>query len=161
MARKHSKGWVAMAAMPTNNIQPHPYISGLKGCGGCHRVGVKPEEEKKYSKYGMNCNSCHTRHVFSKAEAQKPQACQTATWASTTRSGRCGPLQARLDRALGTDPGAPRSADLPHARRRPRRKTAWLPGVRLPEDDAEWMGHRATILKGLQVLDPTASLPRV
>jgi hypothetical protein len=40
-------------------------------------VGVKPDEEKKYNKYGMGCNSCHTRHVFSKAEAQKPQACQT------------------------------------------------------------------------------------
>ncbi len=26
--------------------------------------------------------------------------------------------------------------------------------LRLPEPDAEWMGYRATILKGLQVLDP-------
>jgi len=33
--------------------------------------------------------------------------------------------------------------------------TAWgFLGLRLPEDDAEWMGYRATILKGLQVLDP-------
>jgi hypothetical protein len=27
--------------------------------------------------------------------------------------------------------------------------------VRLPEPDAEWMGYRATILKGMGVLDPT------
>jgi len=34
-------------------------------------------------------------------------------------------------------------------------KTAWgFLAVRLPEEDAEWMGYRATILKGLQVLDP-------
>jgi len=36
--------------------------------------------------------------------------------------------------------------------------TAWgFLGVRLPEDDAEWMGYRATILKGLQVLDPAGN----
>jgi hypothetical protein len=33
--------------------------------------------------------------------------------------------------------------------------TAWgFLALRLPEADAEWMGYRATILKGLQVLDP-------
>lgn len=33
--------------------------------------------------------------------------------------------------------------------------SAWgFLAVRLPEDDAEWMGYRATILKGLGVLDP-------
>jgi hypothetical protein len=33
--------------------------------------------------------------------------------------------------------------------------TAWgFLALRLPEPDAEWMGYRATILKGLQVLDP-------
>ena len=157
MAGKHSKGWVAMAAMPTNAIQPHPYISGLKGCGGCHRVGIKPEEEKKYNRYGMGCNACHTRHVFSKAEAAKPQACQTChmgfdhpqweMWSSskhgsialsTTDAGRAPVCQ--TCHMPGGDHGV---------------KTAWgFLAVRLPEDDAEWMGYRATILKGLQVLDP-------
>ncbi|MGW8323353.1 MAG: multiheme c-type cytochrome, partial [Thermodesulfobacteriota bacterium] len=33
--------------------------------------------------------------------------------------------------------------------------TSWgFLALRLPEDDAEWMGYRATILKGLHVLDP-------
>ncbi len=33
-------------------------------------------------------------------------------------------------------------------------RTPWgFLGVRLPEEDAEWMGYRATILKGLGVLD--------
>ena len=50
MGGKHSKGWVAMAAMPTNSLQPHPYISGLKGCGGCHRVGIKLLADPKTNK---------------------------------------------------------------------------------------------------------------
>jgi hypothetical protein len=165
MGGKHSKGWIAMAAMPTNSLQPHAYIEGLKGCGGCHRVGTKPEEAKKYSRYGMACNSCHTRHVFSKAEAQKPQACMTChmgfdhpqweMW-STSKHGAI---------ALSTDdPGrAPvcQTCHMPGGDHGV--KTAWgFLAVRLPEDDAEWMGYRATILKGLQVLDaegkPTARL---
>ena len=28
---KHALGWVAMSSMPTNAIQPHAYIQGLKG----------------------------------------------------------------------------------------------------------------------------------
>jgi cytochrome c553 len=156
MDGKHSKGWVAMAAMPTNSIQPHPYISGLKGCGGCHRVGLKPDEEKKYNRYGMGCNSCHTRHVFSKAEAQKPQACQTChmgfdhpqweMW-STSKHGSIVLSGGDAGRAPTCQtchmPGGDHGV-----------KTAWgFLALRLPEEDAEWMGYRATILKGLQVLD--------
>jgi cytochrome c553 len=165
MNGKHSKGWVAMAAMPTNSIQPHPYIEGLKGCGGCHRVGLKPDEAKKYNRYGMGCNSCHTRHVFSKKEALKPQACQTChmgfdhpqweMW-STSKHGS-------IVLSGGDEGRAPtcQTCHMPGGDHGV--KTAWgFLAVRLPEDDAEWMGYRATILKGLQVLDmdgkPTARL---
>ena len=157
MAGKHSKGWVAMAAMPTNSLQPHAYISGLKGCGGCHRVGVKPDEEKKYNNYGMGCNSCHTRHMFSKAEAQKPQACQTChmgfdhpqweMW-STSKHG-----------SIALSDGDPGRAPVCQTCHMPGGDhgvmTAWgFLALRLPEDDPEWMGYRATILKALDVLDP-------
>lgn len=157
MAGKHSKGWVAMAAMPTNSLQPHPYISGLKGCGGCHRVGVKPEEEKKYNRYGMGCNSCHTRHVFSKAEAQKPQACQTCHMGFDHPQWEMWSTSKHGSIALSTnDPGrAPvcQTCHMPDGDHGV--KTAWgFLALRLPEDDAEWMGYRATILKGLHVLDP-------
>jgi len=169
MAGKHSKAWVSMAAMPTNSIQPHPYISGLKGCGGCHRVGLKPDEEKKYNRYGMACNSCHTRHVFSKAEAQKPQACQTChmgfdhpQWEMWS-SSKHGSIALSGTDTTGRAPVC-QTCHMPggdHAV-----KTAWgFLALRLPEDDAEWMGYRATILKGLQVLDvdgkPTARLEAV
>ncbi len=36
---KHSKAWVAMSAMPTTKDQPKAIMDGMKGCGGCHRVG--------------------------------------------------------------------------------------------------------------------------
>ena len=142
--------------MPTNSLQPHAYISGLKGCGGCHRVGIKPDEEKKYNRYGMGCNSCHTRHMFSKAEAQKPQACQTChmgfdhpqweMW-SSSKHGSIALSGGEAGRAPVCQtchmPGGDHGV-----------RTAWgFLAVRLPEDDAEWMGYRATILKALQVLD--------
>ncbi|MDH3328331.1 MAG: cytochrome c3 family protein, partial [Desulfobulbaceae bacterium] len=77
MDGKHSLAWIAMAAMPETGFQPHAYIQGMKGCGGCHKVGVRDEATKAESKYGSPCDSCHTRHKFSKEEARKPEACRT------------------------------------------------------------------------------------
>lgn len=64
---KHSKAWVALTAMPTTKDQPKAIIDGMKGCGGCHRIGSD----------GGKCDSCHTRHTFSAAEARRPEACAT------------------------------------------------------------------------------------
>ena len=75
MAGKHSLGWAAMAGMPVTAMQPKAAIEGLKGCGGCHKVGVQGPKSPVQTKYGNGCNSCHTGHKFSKAEAQHPQAC--------------------------------------------------------------------------------------
>ena len=44
---KHAFAWAAMKAMPTAHWQPMELMSGLKGCGGCHKVGLKSEEEIK------------------------------------------------------------------------------------------------------------------
>ena len=75
MTGKHALGWAAMAGMPVTAMQPKVAIEGLKGCGGCHKVGVQDPKSPVQSKYGNGCNSCHTGHKFSKAEAQHPQAC--------------------------------------------------------------------------------------
>ena len=64
---KHSVAWGTMISMPTTAMQPHALIEGMKGCGGCHRVGL---DEGK-------CDSCHTRHRFIAAEARRPEACMT------------------------------------------------------------------------------------
>ncbi|MBI5967770.1 MAG: hypothetical protein HY882_07930 [Deltaproteobacteria bacterium] len=38
---KHALGWAAMKAMPTIHWQPMATTEGMKGCGGCHKIGLK------------------------------------------------------------------------------------------------------------------------
>ena len=42
---KHALAWAAMKAMPTIHHQPSALIDGMKGCGGCHKIGLKSEED--------------------------------------------------------------------------------------------------------------------
>ena len=49
----------------------------MKGCGGCHKIGVRDEASRQEARYGSPCDSCHTRHKFSKEEASRPEACRT------------------------------------------------------------------------------------
>jgi len=157
MAGKHAAGWVALAAMPKTGFQPHAFIQGMKGCGGCHKVGVRDEATRADSRYGSPCDSCHTRHKFSKAEANKPEACQTChmgfdhpqweMW-SSSKHGVIYSTEGDTGRAPKCQTCHMDGGD--HAV-----MTSWgFLALRLPEDDAEWLGYRTTILKGLQVLDP-------
>ena len=155
-AGKHVSALVAMEAMPTTKDQPHPIIGGQKGCGGCHKVGLVEVKESKEYPYGLGCDACHTRHTFSREEAKKPMAClpchmgfdhpQWEMW-STSKHGVINQIDGNSQRApscqtchmSGGDHGV---------------MTSWgFLGLRLPEDDSVWMGNRATILKGLGVLD--------
>jgi len=164
---KHALGAVAMNAMPYTHMQPKPFIEGQKGCGGCHSLGVvdqnaRLDEGRKYYRYGMDCQSCHTRHSFSKKEAQEPEACMTC---------HMGFDHAQWEMYSGAKHGVTylmnRIIDPENKDRTPKCQTCHMPdgnhrvfsawgflGVRLPEEDKEWMGYRATILKGLGVLDP-------
>ncbi len=81
---KHAIAWAVLHAMPTTHYKPMELISGMKGCGGCHKIGVKSEGEIQALKdagetgFGIaSCDACHTRHLFSAEEARQPQACQT------------------------------------------------------------------------------------
>ncbi|MDH7500491.1 MAG: multiheme c-type cytochrome [candidate division NC10 bacterium] len=157
---KHALAWVAMEAMPTTGFQPHPYIEGLKGCGGCHRIGLRKAESRGAYRYGMACISCHTRHRFSRGEAQSPQACrmchmgfdhpQWEMWSSSKHGA-----------IYFTDPNSGRAPTCQACHMEEgnhRVMTAWgFLALRLPEADAEWMGYRTMILKGLQVLDPAGN----
>ena len=75
---KHALAWTAMKAMPTFHNQPAALIDGMKGCGGCHKIGLKDEAEierlkREGSGFGLaSCDACHTRHTFSKKEAIHP-----------------------------------------------------------------------------------------
>lgn len=157
MAGKHSLGWIAMNAMPKTGFQPHAYIQGLKGCGGCHKVGVRTEKERAESRYGSPCDSCHTRHKFSKEEASKPEACRTChmgfdhpQWEMWSGSKHGVIYQTEGDTGRAPKCQTCHMDDGDH-----QVMTSWgFLALRLPEDDPEWMGYRATILKGLHVLDP-------
>jgi len=44
---KHAYARAAMNAVPTIHWQPAALTEGMKGCGGCHKIGLKSEEEIK------------------------------------------------------------------------------------------------------------------
>ena len=62
---KHSKAWLALTAMPTTKDQPKTMMDGMKGCGGCHKIGLKSTEEiSTLSKDG---------HAFGVAGRERPR----------------------------------------------------------------------------------------
>ena len=156
-AGKHALAWEAMEAMPSTGLQPHAFIFGLKGCGGCHKIGLRQEVATPGERrYGTPCDSCHTRHRFSRAEALSPMACRTchmgfdhAQWEmwSSSKHGVIYQLEG---------PGRAPSCQTCHLQGGNHRNiTAWgFLGLRLPEPDKEWLGWRTTILKGIGVLTP-------
>ncbi|MEG8947916.1 multiheme c-type cytochrome [Rosettibacter firmus] len=166
---KHSIAWAAMKAMPTAHMQPMVLMEGLKGCGGCHKVGLKTEEEiKKLKNDGSvfghsSCDVCHTRHTFSKKEAQQPQACQTChqgfdhpQWEMYSGSKHGVRYLLKQNGTLSENVSAPtcQTCHMPDGNHEVR--TAWgFLAVKLPmPEDKQWAEDRATILKALGVLDP-------
>jgi hypothetical protein len=167
---KHALGQVALDAMPRSHQQPKAFMAGQKGCGGCHTLGLQDDKDRKtegrkYYRYGMDCQNCHTRHAFSKQEASEPEACQTChmgfdhpqweMWSGSKHGVTY--LMNRAVNPAATD-RAPKCQTCHMVGGNHRVMTPWgFLAVRLPEPDAEWMGYRATILKGLGVLDPAGN----
>jgi hydroxylamine dehydrogenase len=168
-AGKHALAWAAMKAMPTAHWQPMGLMEGMKGCGGCHKLGVKTAAEIRELKHDgagfgvASCDACHTRHSFSVREARQPQSCQTChmgfdhpQWEmySTSKHG-----VRFLLKQLGILPetAAAPTCQTCHMQEGDHAvKTAWgFLAVRLPmPEDKQWAGARATILQALGVLDP-------
>lgn len=166
---KHSVSWASMNAMPTTHALPIALTQGMKGCGGCHKVGLKSEEEIKKLKadgsmFGhASCDACHTRHTFSKAEAQQPQACQTChqgfdhpQWEMYSGSKHGVRYMLKQTGVLPANAAAPtcQTCHMPEGNHEVR--TAWgFLAVRLPmPEDKQWTDDRVTVLQGLGVLDP-------
>lgn len=166
---KHALAWSAMKAMPTIHWQPMGLIEGLKGCGGCHKIGMKSEAEmKELKKSGQvfgnaACDSCHTRHIFSVQEARQPQACQTChtgfdhpQWEMYSGSKHGVRALLKQTKTLPEDTAAPtcpmcHMKDGNHSVR-----AAWgFLAVRFPmPEDKEWAADRAMILQALGMLGP-------
>jgi len=158
---KHAVAWIAMEAMPKTGSQPEQIIGGMKGCGGCHRIGYE----------GGKCDSCHTRHKFSKAEALRPEACGTChmgfdhpQWEMWGTS-KHGMISAMEDKLPNGDPNRAPKCQTCHMQNGDHGViTSWgFLAVRLPlPEDPQWKADRITILQALNVLDdqgnPTARL---
>ena len=189
---KHNQAWLAMTAMPTTHMLPAQMAAGQKGCGGCHKMGAKSKEEVAKLKAGgqhygnASCDACHTRHTFSKKEAQQPQACQTChmgfdhpQWEmySTSKHGsiyltqgskwdwniELGDWFANPEKASVQRPRAPVCSTCHMPKGDHAVRTAWgFLALRLPEKDEEWLKYRQKILIGLGILttegQPTARL---
>lgn len=164
---KHAYAWSALKSQPTTDDQPWQIMEGEKGCGGCHKIGRDEGQ----------CDSCHTRHKFSAAEARRPEACSTChmgfdhpQWEMYITSKHGAIYQSEkhnydFDKKIGDWYKEPYDA----SSKTPRAPvcvtchmqdgdhsvdTSWgFLALRLPEDDEEWMGYRVKILQGLGVLD--------
>jgi len=168
-AGKHAAAWAAMKAMPTIHWQPMSLIEGMKGCGGCHKIGLKTEEEIEELKetgpgFGLaSCDACHTRHIFSSLEAKQPQACQTChmgfdhpQWEMYSGSKHGVRYILKQNKTLPETVAAPTCQTCHMQEKNHAVMTAWgFLAVRLPmPEDKKWAEDRATILMGLGVLDP-------
>ncbi len=166
---KHAFAWAAMKAMPTAHWQPMALMEGMKGCGGCHKIGLKSEAEiaeLKQSGAGFgvaSCDACHTRHLFSAEEARQPQACQTChmgfdhpQWEMYSSSKHGVRFLLKQAGALPQQVAAPTCQTCHMQQGNHAVRTAWgFLAVRLPmPEDKQWAADRATILQGLGVLDP-------
>ncbi|MFP7753368.1 multiheme c-type cytochrome [Thermodesulfobacteriota bacterium B35] len=171
---KHNFGWTSLNAIPATHLAPDELIEGGRGCGGCHNMGIKSEAQKKeqrekgYRYQNNSCDECHTRHSFSKKEAQNPRACQQChmgydhpqweMWSSSKHGMR---WFAKQKGDLPPDAAAPtcQTCHLPDGTHE--NHTAWgFLGVRLPlPADKQAAADRVTILKALGVLDPETGKP--
>jgi len=169
-AGKHALAWASMKAMPTFHQQALLLTEGLKGCGGCHKIGLKTEEDIEELKqlgvgFGVaSCDACHTRHTFSKLEAQQPQACQTChmgfdhpQWEMYSSSKHGVRYLLKQTGSLPETAAAPTCQTCHMQEGNHEVRTAWgFLAVRLPmpEGDPQWAADRTTLLNALGVLDP-------
>jgi hypothetical protein len=166
---KHAMGWASLKAMPTFHMQPMALTEGMKGCGSCHKIGLKSDEEIKQlkeegQKFGVaSCDACHTRHTFSVKEAQQPQACQTChmgfdhpQWEMYSGSKHGVRYLLKQNGTLSEGTSAPTCQTCHMQEGNHEVRTAWgFLAVRLPlPEDEQWKSDQITILQGLGVLDP-------
>jgi hypothetical protein len=167
---KHAMAWASMKAMPTIHWQPMARIEGEKGCGGCHKIGLKTPAEiaslrQNGSEFGAAaCDSCHTRHTFSAEEARQPQACESChmgfdhpQWEMYSSSKHGVRHELKDLKVLPANAAAPTCQTCHMQDGNHEVRTAWgFLAVRLPlPEDKQWAEDRATILEALGVLDPS------
>ena len=137
-------------------------------------MGIKTDAQKKdqlskgYRYQNNSCDECHTRHTFSKKEAQHPRACQQChmgydhpqweMWSSSKHGTR---WFAKKSGSLPESASAPTCQECHLPEGTHENRTAWgFLGVRLPlPEDKQWAADRVSILKALGVLNPETGEP--
>ena len=124
---KHAAAWTVMNAMPTTHALPVAMTEGMKGCGGCHKLGhqvrrtiiASSSRTRAPSSATRPATACHTRDTLfsSRGGSAASGMPDPATWASTIRSGRCIPHRSTVCATLLKQERHPagdrRRADLP------------------------------------------------
>jgi len=166
---KHALAWAALNAMPTTHELPEELAAGMKGCGGCHKIGLKSEEEIRQLRADgggfdiASCDACHTRHTFSVKEASQPQACQTChmgfdhpQWEMYSSSKHGVRYLLKQNGTLPEETPAPTCQTCHMQEGNHEVRTPWgFLAVRLPlPEDPQWQADQVTILQALGVLDP-------
>lgn len=169
---KHALAWASYKAMPTTHALPMVLADGMKGCGGCHKIGIKSDEEiaalkQQGSVFGhASCDACHTRHTFSTTEARQPQACQTChmgfdhpQWEMYSTSKHGVRYLLKQTGVLPETTVAPTCQNCHMKDGNHEVRTPWgFLAVRLPlPADEQWKADQVTILQGLGVLDPAGN----
>src|SRR5215475_6861256 len=159
----------ALPILPTIHWQPMAMTTGEKGCGGCHKIGLKTATEIVELRQGgaefgaASCDACHTRHTFSAEEARQPQACETChmgfdhpQWEMYSSSKHGVRNHLKQMKVLPADASAPTCQTCHMQEGNHEVRTAWgFLAVRLPmPEDKQWAADRATVLQALGVLDP-------
>ena len=156
-AGKHATAWTSVYTLPDVEALPVELVEGEQGCGGCHAIG----------RWDGQCDSCHTRHTFSKEEARQPTAClpchgginhpQYEIWQTskhgvvvTVSEKERGPTCQTCHMPMGNH-GV---------------KTAWsLLALRARETDPDWSESRKVLLRWLGFIDaagePTEGLDQL
>jgi hypothetical protein len=173
---KHAAAWAAMNAMPTTHMLPHALREGMKGCGGCHKIGLKSEADIQVLKktgpgFGLaSCDACHTRHLFSAQEARQPQACQTChmgfdhpQWEMYSSSKHGVRALLKQNRTLPETAAAPTCQECHMQEKNHEVRTPWgFLAVRLPlPEDPTWRADQVTILQALGISTPRGTRPGV
>ncbi len=154
---KHAQAWTSVYTLPDVEALPSELVEGEQGCGGCHAIG----------RWDGQCDSCHTRHTFSKEEARQPSAClpchgginhpQWEIW----QTSKHGVVVSASERGRGP---TCQTCHMPEGNHGV--KTAWsLLALRAKETDPDWAESRKTILRWLGFIDaagkPTKGLDQL
>ncbi|MGE5577078.1 MAG: multiheme c-type cytochrome, partial [Syntrophothermus sp.] len=146
---KHAMGWKALEVVPNFAKLPAPVAQS--GCIGCHQVGYVWADGSQ-----GKCDSCHSRHSFSAAEANEPEACGTChagdhpqyeMW-SNSKHGKLYQMTRDGSRAPKCQTCHMQGGD--H-----KAITAWgFLGMRGEEPDAEWRKIRVPTETVLKLIGP-------